>query len=199
MPKVHPLANVDPSATLGRGTTVWESTKIREDAVIGLNCVIGAHVYIGSRVTLGDNCKVQNGAQLHDPAKLDRGVFIGPGAILTNDRNPRAISTTGLLKGREDWKPAGVQIEVGASIGANAVCVAPLVVGAWALVGAGAVVTRDVEPYSIVAGVPATHVGWVGEAGYPLQEEGGVLTCPVTLNRYQLQGKTLCPLGSGSL
>ncbi|MGB5951898.1 MAG: acyltransferase [Ornithinimicrobium sp.] len=169
--RVASSADVDASAHLGEGCVVWHLAQVREAAALGADCVIGRGAYIGAGVHLGARCKVQNYALVYEPADLSDGVFIGPAAVLTNDEHPRAITPEGALKGSEEWKPVGVIIERGASIGARAVCVAPVLIGAWATVGAGAVVTRDVPAHALVVGVPARQVGWVGEVGEPLQRE----------------------------
>lgn len=182
---VKDTAQVADSAQLGDGTTVWELAQVREDAVLGASCVIGRGAYVGTGVRIGDRCKLQNYALVYEPATLGDGVFIGPAAVLTNDQYPRSVSPDGDLKRASDWQAVGVEIGDGASIGARAVCVAPLKVGAWSLVAAGAVVTRDVPSYALVAGVPAKRIGWVGRAGVRLAEtEPGVWTCPGTGDVY---------------
>lgn len=182
---VKETAQVAPSARLGDGTTVWELAQIREDATLGESCVIGRGAYVGTGVRIGDRCKLQNYALVYEPAILGDGVFIGPAAVLTNDQYPRSVAPDGGLKRAHDWEAVGVEIGDGASIGARAVCVAPVRVGAWALVAAGAVVTRDVPAYALVAGVPARRIGWVGRAGVRLEEsEPGVWTCPQTGDVY---------------
>lgn len=152
---VSPLAIVEPGVKIGNGSTVWEFSKVRSGAVIGNNVTIGMNVYIGSGVVIGPNCKIQNGAMIFEPASIGPGVFIGPGVILTNDKNPRAIGPTGEKLGTEDWTRVGVVIQEGASIGAGAICVAPLTLGKNCLVAAGAVVTKDVPPGETWIGVPA--------------------------------------------
>ena len=178
-------ADVAESASIGEGSRIWHLAQIREDAALGSNCNIGRGAYVGPAVLLGNNCKVQNYALVYEPARLSDGVFIGPAAVLTNDLHPRAITPDGTLKGSEDWMAVGVTVGKGASVGARAVCIAPLTIGEWATVAAGAVVTRDVPAYAVVAGVPARQMGWVGEAGHPLkQDDGGSWLCPVTGRRY---------------
>jgi acetyltransferase-like isoleucine patch superfamily enzyme len=182
---VKDTAQVAESAQLGEGTTVWEHAQIREDATLGESCVIGRGAYVGIGVQIGNRCKLQNYALVYEPATLGDGVFIGPAAVLTNDQYPRAVSPDGALKTAHDWQAVGVEIGDGASIGARAVCVAPVRVGAWALVAAGAVVTRDVPEYALVAGVPARQIGWVGRAGARLVEgTDGAWTCPQTGELY---------------
>jgi len=171
--RILPSADVDSSATLGEGSSIWHLAQIRDGVTLGENCIIGRGAYIGSGVTLGDNCKVQNYALVYEPASLGKGVFIGPAAVLTNDQFPRAVNTDLTLKSGSDWEAVGVTIHDGASIGARAVCIAPVTIGKWALVAAGAVVTKDVPDYALVAGVPAKRIRWVGRAGVPLEDIGG--------------------------
>lgn len=177
-------AQVAGDVTIGDGTQVWNLVQIREGARIGADCVIGRGAYIGIGVRLGDRCKIQNNALVYDPAVIGDGVFIGPGAILTNDRLPRAISPTGELKRADDWDPVGVTVETGASIGAGAVCVAPVRIGAWAMVAAGSVVVRDVPDHALVAGNPARQIGWVGRDGRRMAVDGDVLVDESTGTRF---------------
>ena len=196
---IHSSARVDESATvshdahIGAGTSIWHLAQVREDAAIGQECVIGRGAYIGSGVRIGDRCKIQNYALVYEPAVVADGVFIGPGVIFTNDSHPRAINPDGTPKTADDWSAVGVVVRAGASIGARATCVAPLVVGEWATVAAGAVVTRDVPPFALVAGVPARRIGWVGRAGVPLRStpEEGVWQCPTSGERYIETEETL--------
>lgn len=187
-------ADVSERATLGEGTKVWHLAQVREDAVLGPNCIVGRGAYIGNGVPMGENSKVQNHALVYEPASLGKGVFIGPAVVLTNDTYPRAISPDGTLKSAHDWTHVGVTIEDGASIGARAVCVAPITIGTWATIAAGAVVTKDVPAYALLAGVPARHVGWVGKAGHPLREQEGFWICPETGEKYMENDGTLVPV-----
>jgi acetyltransferase-like isoleucine patch superfamily enzyme len=177
-------ADVADTAKLGEGTKVWHLAQVREDARLGANCIVGRGAYIGTGVRVGDNCKIQNHALVYEPAELAAGVFIGPAVVLTNDTYPRAVNPDGSLKDASDWDAVGVTIDEGAAIGARAVCVAPVRIGRWATVAAGAVVTKDVPDFALVAGVPARRIGWVGEAGAPLRQDGDEWVCPLTGKRY---------------
>lgn len=158
-------ADVADTATIGDGSIVWHLAQVRESASLGRHCVIGRGAYIGTAVEMGDNCKVQNYALVYEPARLAAGVFIGPTAVLTNDQYPRAINSDGSPKSASEWEVVGVTVGEGASIGARAVCVAPVTIGAWAMVAAGSTVVRDVPSQALVAGAPARHIGWVGRDG----------------------------------
>jgi acetyltransferase-like isoleucine patch superfamily enzyme len=134
---------------------------------------------------MGDHCKLQNHALVYEPAVLEDGVFVGPAAVFTNDHYPRAVNPDGSLKSAHDWRPVGVRVRTGASVGARAVCVAPVTVGRWAMVAAGSVVVHDVPDFALVAGVPARRIRWVGHAGVPLEPAGdGLWRCPVTGRDY---------------
>lgn len=190
--RIADTADVADGATIGDGSSVWHLAQVREEAVLGEGCIIGRGAYIGTGVRLGDHCKVQNYALVYEPAELADGVFIGPAVVLTNDTFPRAINADGSLKSADDWEAVGVTIGRGASIGARAVCVAPVTVGEWATVAAGAVVTKDVPDHALVAGVPARRIGWVGESGHPLRDDGaGRWSCPVTGTAYEQIEDTL--------
>ena len=183
--QVHESAIVDEGAQIGSGSRVWHFVHVCGGARVGRNVSMGQNVFVGNKVTIGDNCKIQNHALIYEPAVLGDGVFIGPAVVLTNDTYPRAINPDGSLKSATDWDPVGVTIGRGASIGARATCVAPVTVGDWATVAAGAVVVKDVPPHALVAGVPARRIGWVGKAGVPLSDEGsGRWVCPVTGESY---------------
>ena len=191
-PEVHRTADVDKRAVLGPGTIIWHLAQIREYARLGSGCIVGRGAYVGPGVIIGDNVKLQNYALVYEPARLENGVFIGPAAVLTNDVYPRAVDVTGKLRGPDDWNAAGVTVREGASLGARVVVVAGRVIGRWALVAAGAVVTRDVPDFALVAGAPARRIGWVGRAGEQLVEAGtGRWRCRQTGELYDENGGVL--------
>lgn len=187
--RVEASADVDPRAEVGDGTLVWHLAQVRERARVGRDCVIGRGAYLGPGVVVGDRCKIQNHALVYEPAVLGDGVFVGPAVVFTNDLRPRAVTPDGALKSADDWHAVGVVVEEGAAIGARAVCVAPVRIGAWAMVAAGAVVAADVPPFALVVGVPARRVGWVGRAGARLEAagdgaDGALWRCPETGEEY---------------
>jgi UDP-2-acetamido-3-amino-2,3-dideoxy-glucuronate N-acetyltransferase len=189
-PRIQASADVDECAEIGAGSLVWHLAQVRENARVGADCTIGRGAYIGPGVVLGDRCKVQNHALVYEPAVVGDGVFIGPAVVFTNDLFPRAVNVDGTPQTHDDWEMVAVTVGDGASIGARAVCVAPVSIGRWATVAAGSVVTRDVPDFALVAGVPAKRVRWVGHAGVPLVESGpagsepGEFRCPRTGRRY---------------
>jgi len=184
--RIAPGADVDGRAEIGGGSSIWHLAQVREEAVLGRDCVIGRGAYIGTGVRLGDNVKVQNYALIYEPAVVGDGAFIGPAAVFTNDHRPRSVEPDGRQKRAGDWSAVGVTVGDGASIGARAVCVAPVRIGRWAMVGAGAVVTADVPDFALVLGVPARRVGWVGRSGERLEPLGADgWRCPATGELYQ--------------
>ena len=170
-PFIAATATIEDEVVVGPGTAVWDLSTIRAGARLGRRCIVGRNVFIDTGVVVGDNCKIQNNALLFAPAVLGNGVFVGPAVVLTNDRNPRAVNPDGALKSAHDWEAAGIVVEDGASIGAGAVVVAGTRIGSWALIAAGAVVTSDVPPHALVAGVPARRIGWVGRTGHRLRDD----------------------------
>ena len=157
---IHSTAEVSPKAQIGSGTRIWHFVQIREGVTIGQNCIIGKDAYVDVDVKIGDNVKIQNSALIYHGATLEDGVFIGPQVCLTNDRNPRAITSDGHLKGNDDWVVGPILIKYGASIGAGSVILPNVTIGRFALIGAGAVVTREVPDHGLVVGNPSAAC-WV--------------------------------------
>lgn len=166
---VHPSAIVDDGADIGDGTKIWCFSHIQSGAIIGRGCTLGQNVNVAGGVTIGDCCKVQNNVSLYDGVELDNGVFCGPSCVFTNDLTPRALYP----KGSDNYLPTPVRR--GATIGANATVVCGHELGAWCMVGAGAVVVDNVLAHALVLGVPARQVGWVCECGLQLNND---LSCP---------------------
>ena len=175
---IHPSVEIAPDATVGQGTRIWHYSRVLAGSRVGTGCRIGQNVVIGPRAALGDGCKVQNNVSLYEGVTLEDEVFVGPAAVFTNVRTPRAG-----IDRRAEFAPTLVRR--GATIGANATVLCGVTIGAWAFVAAGAVVTRDVAPFALVAGNPAARIGWVGHAGERLvSAPSGTYTCPRTGRRY---------------
>lgn len=186
-PFIHPTAIVDEGAELGAGTRVWHFVHVCGGARIGEGVSLGQGVFVGNRVIVGDRCKVQNNVSLYDNVTLEEGVFCGPSMVFTNVYNPRA-----LVERKDEYRDTLVR--KGATLGANCTIVCGVTIGAFAFVAAGAVVTADVKPYALMAGVPAKQLGWMSEFGerIPLPLEGeGTFTCPHTGTSYVLEGVDL--------
>lgn len=162
---IHQTAEVSVDAKIGSGTKIWNNAQVREGAVIGENCIIGKDVYIDSNVIVGSNCKIQNGCSIYRFAKIGKGVFLGPGVIITNDKYPRAIGLKGDLKESNEWRVGIVLIKEGASLGARAVVLPDVVIGKFAMIGAGSVVTKNILNFELAVGIPARRIGFVCYCG----------------------------------
>lgn len=167
--RTHPTAEVNSKASIGQGTSIWNHVQVRENAVIGENCVLSKGVYIDFGVHIGDNVKIQNGISVYHGVTLEDGVFCGPHCVFTNDRQPRSINPDGSLKAADDWLLSKTLVRTGASIGAHATVVCGVTIGRWAMIGAGAVVTKDVPDYGLVYGNPAKLHGFVCPCGAKLE------------------------------
>lgn len=178
--RIHPTAEVSEQADIGAGTSIWHQAQVRGGARIGRNCILGKGAYVDAGVILGDNVKVQNYVSIYHGVTIEDGVFCGPHCVFTNDKRPRAINADGSLKAADDWEVAPTLVKRGAAIGANAVIVCGVTVGEWAMIGSGAVVTRDVPDYGLVWGNPARLHGFVCPCGQRLQGDGETtkLQCP---------------------
>lgn len=153
---IHETAEIEPGATVLAGTRVWRRAHVRSGAAVGRDCNIGANVFIDRNVRVGDRVKIQNNVSLYEGVELADDSFVGPSAVFTNDRNPRATG---------QWQLTPTHVDRGASVGANATLVCGVTLGEHSLVAAGAVVTRSVQPHQLVQGNPATPAGWVCRCG----------------------------------
>ncbi|MFN8849656.1 MAG: acyltransferase [Inhella sp.] len=184
---IHPSAIVDAGAQLGDGTRVWHFVHVCSGARVGQRCSLGQNVFVGNDVVIGDNVKIQNNVSVYDAVILEDDVFCGPSMVFTNVHNPRSAVTR-----KDEYRRTLVQR--GATLGANCTIVCGSTVGAYAFVGAGAVVTKDVKPFALMAGVPARQIGWMSRHGerlaLPLEGQGEA-TCPHTGDRYRLDGDQL--------
>ena len=174
---IHSTAEVSPKAKLGNGTRIWHSVQVREGVTIGQNCIIGKDAYIDFDVKIGDNVKIQNSALVYHGAIIEDGVFIGPQVCLTNDRFTRAITPDGSLKGNDDWEVGPILVRFGASLGAGSLILPNVTIGRFALVGAGAVVSRDVPDHGLAVGNPARLVGYVCHCGRKMKQQDNTWHC----------------------
>lgn len=174
---IHESAYVDAGAMVGSGTRIWHFVHVLGQAEIGEACVLGQNVMVGPRVRVGNGCKIQNNVALYEGVELEDDVFCGPSCVFTNVNNPRAF-----VDRKAEFR--STRVGRGASIGANATIVCGHDIGAYAFLGAGAVVARDVPGFALMVGVPARQIGWVGHAGERL---GADLVCPLEGRRYRVR------------
>lgn len=163
--KSHSSAEIAKGSKIGNGVQIWNNSQVREGAEIGDNTILGKNVYVDANVRIGKNCKIQNNVSIYHGVTIEDAVFVGPHVCFTNDKNPRAVNPDGELKAREDWEVSEITVKYGAAIGASSTILPGVRVGKWALVGAGAVVTKDVPDFGLVLGNPAKLVGYVNEKG----------------------------------
>lgn len=162
---IDPTATIAGDVSIGAGTRVWLQVQIREGSRIGRQCNLGKNVYVGVGVIVGDRCKIENNASLFDGVRLEDGVFVGPNVVFANDRLPRAINPDGTLKNAEDWEIGRSLAQRGASVGAGAVILPGRTLGAFAMIGAGTVVTADVPSFAVMVGNPGRVVGYTCVCG----------------------------------
>ncbi len=183
----HETACIDEGANIGNGTKIWHFCHVMKGAGIGESCVLGQNVYVGSQARIGNRVKIQNNVSIYDSVIIEDDVFCGPSCVFTNVVNPRSF-----VERKEQYRPTVVKR--GASIGANATLVCGVTVGEYALIGAGAVVTKNVKPYALMVGVPAIQKGWVSRSGAILDQS---LICPETGEKYELVNGELRAKGVG--
>ncbi|MCL5073803.1 MAG: N-acetyltransferase [Actinobacteria bacterium] len=173
---VHDTAIVSSDAKIGNKNKIWVNVQIRENCQIGDDCIISKDVYIDKNVSIGNRCKIQNGVYIYDGVTIGDDVFVGPNVTFTNDKIPRAFNTA--------WKITKTQIETGASLGANSTIVCGVKIGEYAMVAAGAVVTKEVQPYSLVVGNPARFMSYICKCGNKVKTQGELCpSCIKEINR----------------
>ena len=186
---VHPSSYVDLPCEIGEGTKIWHFCHVMPNARIGRRCSLGQNVVVSSDVVVGDNVKIQNNVSLYTGVVVEDDVFLGPSCVFTNVVNPRSE-----IVRRHMYEQT--RVRKGASVGANVTIVCGSVIGRYAFLGAGAVVTKDVPDYALMVGVPARRVGWMSRHGYrlPAPDAQGVMVCPYSGLRYQevAAGKLRC-------
>lgn len=184
---VHPSAIVDDGAEIGDGSRVWHFVHVCGGARIGTGVSLGQNVFVGNKVVIGDRCKIQNNVSVYDNVTLEEGVFCGPSMVFTNVYNPRS-----LIERKDEYRDT--LVKRGATLGANCTIVCGVTIGAFAFVGAGAVVQRDVPDFALMVGVPARQIGWMSAYGEKLDlpiDGATETTCPHTGDRYSLRDGTL--------
>jgi len=182
----HDSAVVDEGVRIGDGSRIWHFVHVSSGAEVGRNVVLGQNVFVGGGAVIGDDCKVQNNVSIYDGVVLEDGVFCGPSVVFTNVQNPRAR-----VERKAEYRET--RVRTGATLGANCTIVCGVVVGCYAFVGAGAVVTRDVKDHALVVGTPARQVGWMSRHGERLDlplDGDGQSTCPATGELYVLERGT---------
>jgi UDP-2-acetamido-3-amino-2,3-dideoxy-glucuronate N-acetyltransferase len=179
----HETAIIDEGAVIGEGSRIWHFVHVSKEARIGRSVVLGQNVFVADGAQVGDGCKVQNNVSIYDGVVLEEEVFCGPSMVFTNVMNPRAA-----IERKNEFR--STRVRRGATLGANCTIVCGSSVGRYALVGAGAVVTRDVKDFALVTGVPARQIGWVSRSGERLElplDGDGEAKCPATGERYVVE------------
>jgi UDP-2-acetamido-3-amino-2,3-dideoxy-glucuronate N-acetyltransferase len=184
---IHPTATIDEGAQIGPGTKVWHFSHLMSTCKVGENCIIGQNVYIDSNTVIGNGVKIQNNVSVYNGVIIEDDVFLGPSMVFTNVINPRSF-----IERKQEFKRTVVR--KGATIGANATIICGIEIGAYAMIGAGAVVTKMVLPYALMTGNPARQTGWVSEAGLTLNfNADGIATCLHSNRVYKLKNGILDP------
>lgn len=184
----HSTAVIDPGASIGAGTHVWHFSHIMPGAILGTNCILGQNVFVDNNVHIGNNVKIQNNVSLYNGVILEDDVFIGPSVVFTNVINPRSF-----IERKKEFQKTVIQM--GATIGANATLICGIEIGKYAMIGAGAVVTKNVLPHALMMGNPAMHAGWVSRAGATLDfSKYNSAVCSITQKKYILENNRVTPL-----
>lgn len=184
----HPSAIIDPGAQIGLNTRIWHFTHVSAQSIIGERCVLGQNVFVANGVTLGNGVKVQNNVSIYTGVVCEDDVFLGPSMVFTNVINPRSF-----VERKHEFRDT--LVKKGASVGANATIICGITLGAFCLIGAGAVVTKDVPDYALVTGIPARQTGWVSRLGHRLSfDAAGKATCPESGEQYSLETGIVKPV-----
>ena len=183
---LHESSFVDEHARIGSGTRIWHFCHIMAEAEIGENCTLGQNTFVGHGVKIGNNCKIQNNVSLYEGVTLEDGVFCGPSSVFTNVMNPRSE-----IERKDEFRKT--LVGRGVTLGANCTIVCGVVIGSYAFVGAGAVVTKDIPDYTLVVGNPARAVGWMCTCGVKLRENRGGLLCPNCGKQYRKENGKIAP------
>ncbi|BBN80398.1 N-acetyltransferase [Pseudoalteromonas sp. A25] len=188
----HESAIVDDGALIGDGSRVWHFAHVCAGAQIGEGCSLGQNVFVGNKVTIGNNVKIQNNVSVYDNVHLESDVFCGPSMVFTNVYNPRSF-----IERKSEYK--NTLVKKGATLGANCTIVCGVTIGEYALIGAGAVINKDVKAFALMVGVPAKQIGWISKYGEQLDlplTGTGTAICPHTNDRYQLEDEQLTLLSA---
>ena len=187
----HKTAEIQKGSKIGKGTKIWHNTQVLKGAEIGENCTIGRNSFIDSRAKIGKGVKVGSNVDVFDLVSLEDYVFVGAGVIFINDLNPRAKYPKEKYPEHGKWLPT--LVKEGATIGSNATILCGNTIGKWAMIGAGAVVTKDVPDYAIVVGVPARPFGWICECGNKIEFKNNSAVCKICKRKYQKKGEKVSP------
>lgn len=184
---IHPTAIIDPGAQVGNGTRIWHFCHLMSTCKVGTNCIIGQNVYIDNNTVIGNGVKIQNNVSVYNGVIIEDDVFLGPSAVFTNVINPRSF-----IERKDEFKKT--LVHKGATIGANATILCGIEIGAYAMIGAGAVVTKSVLPYALIMGNPGRQTGWVSDAGIKLDfNADGKAICSYTNRVYKLKNGIIDP------
>lgn len=184
---IHPSAIIDEGAKIGAGTKVWHFCHLMPGCIVGQNCNIGQNVFIDNNTVIGNRVKIQNNVSVYNGVIIEDDVFLGPSMVFTNVINPRSF-----IERKNEFRKTVVH--KGATIGANATILCGIEIGAWSMIGAGAVITKTVLPYALMTGNQARQTGWVSEAGFKLDfDREGIAVCPYSKRTYKLKDGIVDP------